>query len=44
MVQDTGPAKKESGSVPQSKHLATTPELPLPKEKGTKRSVLITRL
>ena len=43
-LEHTGPAEKERvASVPQSEQLARTPELPLPKGKGTKPSVLITR-
>ena len=40
----TGPdEKKRVASTPQSEQLARTPELPLPKAKGTEPSVQITR-
>ena len=42
--EQTGPAEKESvTSMPQSEQLASTPEPPLPKVKGTERYVQITR-
>ena len=38
--EHTGPAEKESvAAVPQREQLARTPELPLPKGKGTEPSV-----
>ena len=41
----TGPAKKKMvASVPQRKQLATMPELPLSKGKGTEPSVQSTKL
>ena len=43
-LEHTGPPKKERvASVPQREQLASTPELPLPKEKGTQPSVQSTR-
>ena len=39
-LEHTGPAEKE---VPERKQLASTPELPLPKGKGTELSVQRTR-
>ena len=43
-LQQTGPDEKEIVAlVPQSEHLATTPELPLSKGKGTEPSVQIMR-
>ena len=43
-LQHTGPAEKERvASVPQRKQLASTPEPPFPKGKGTKPSVQSTR-
>ena len=37
-LEHTGPAEKERvASVPQREQLASTPELPLPKGKGTER-------
>ena len=39
-LEHTGPAEKERvASVPQREQLARTPAPPLPKKKGTKRSV-----
>ena len=41
-LEHTGPAEKERVAlVPQTEHLASMPELPLPKEKGTKPSVQV---
>ena len=43
-LEHTGPAEKERvASVPQREQLARTPELPLPKGKGTEPSVQSTR-
>ena len=43
-LEDTGPAEKERvASMPQRKQLASTPEPPLPKGKGTESSVQSTR-
>ena len=43
-LEHTGPAEKERvTSVPQREQLASTPEPPLPKGKGTERSVQSTR-
>ena len=43
-LEHTGPAEKERVvSVPQREQLARTPEPPLPREEGTKPSVLSTR-
>ena len=43
-LEHTGPAEKERvASVPQRKQMASTPELPLPKGKGTEPSVQSTR-
>ena len=43
-LEHTGPAENETvASVPQTEQLATTPEPPLPKEKGTEPSVQSTR-
>ena len=43
-LEHTGLAEKERvASVPQREHLVSTPELPLPKGKGTKLSVQSTR-
>ena len=43
-LEHTRSAKKERvASVPRRKQLASTPESPLPKGKGTKPSVQITR-
>ena len=43
-LDHTGPAEKERvASVPQREQLASTPEPPLPKGKGTEPSVLRTR-
>ena len=43
-LEHTGPAEKERVvSVPQREQLASTPELSLPKGKGTELSVQITR-
>ena len=43
-LEHTGPAEKERvASVPQREQLATTPEPPLPKGKGTELSVQSTR-
>ena len=42
--ENTGPAEKERmASVPQREQLASTPEPPLPKGKGTEASVQSTR-
>ena len=42
--EHTGPAEKERmASVSQRKQMASTPELPLPKGKGTEPSVQSTR-
>ena len=39
-LEHTGPAeKKRVASMPQSEQLASTPEPPLPKRKGTEPSV-----
>ena len=39
-LEQTGPAEKETvASVPQTKHLASTPEPPLPREEETEPSV-----
>ena len=39
-LEHTGPAKKNRvASVPEKEQLASTPELPLPKEKGTEPSI-----
>ena len=37
--EHTGPAKKRVALVPQRKQLASAPEPPLPKQKGTELSV-----
>ena len=43
-LEHTGPAEKERvASVPQREQLASTPEPPLPKGKGTEPSVQKTR-
>ena len=43
-LEHTGPAEKERvASMPQREQLARTPELPLPKGKGTEPSVQSTR-
>ena len=43
-LEHTGPAEKERvASVPQREQLTKTPELPLPKGKGTEPSVQSTR-
>ena len=43
-LEHTGPAEKERvTSVPQREQLASTPEAPLPKQKGTEPSVQSTR-
>ena len=43
-LEHTGPAEKESvASVPHREQLASTPEPPLPKGKGTEPSVECTR-
>ena len=43
-LEHTGPAEKERvTSVPQREQLASTPEPPLPKGKGTESSVQSTR-
>ena len=43
-LEHTGPAKKERvASVPHREQLASTPEPPLPKGKGTELSVQSTR-
>ena len=43
-LEHTGPAEKERvASVPQREQLASTPEPPLPKEKGTETSTQTTR-
>ena len=43
-LEHTGPAEKERvASVPQREQLASTPEPPLPKGKGTEPSVQSTR-
>ena len=43
-LEHTGPAEKERvAPVPQRKQLASTPEPPLPKGKGTESSVQSTR-
>ena len=43
-LEHTGPAKKERvASVPHREQLASTPEPPLPKGKGTEPSVQSTR-
>ena len=44
-LEHTGPAEKERvASVPQREQVASTPEPPLPKEKGTEPSVQSIRL
>ena len=43
-LKHTGPTEKERvAPVPQSEQLASTPEPPLPKEKGTEPPVQITK-
>ena len=43
-LEKTGPVEKKRGaSMPQSEQLASTPEPPLPKGKGSHPSVQITR-
>ena len=43
-LEHTGPGEKERvASVPQTEQLASTPELPFPKGKGTEPSVQRTR-
>ena len=43
-LEHTGPAEKERvTSMPQREQMANTPELPLPKAKGTEPSVQSTR-
>ena len=43
-LEHNGPAEKNRvASVPQREQLASTPELPLPKAKGTEPSVQSTR-
>ena len=44
ILEHTGPAKKERvASVPQREQLASMPEPPLPKRKGTELSVQSTK-